>query len=459
MAPDYAGYLQKAGGRFYTKNYTRYFELHGSMLYYWRDRPSNPNEEPIGSLDLTNIRSIEDERRPMSWTIEGDKLPKAYTFTADTAEQKETWIKKMMNLDPSHTAQLGTAEHSSEEEEEVVTVYTGERRKVSLDDFELKATIGRGSFSQVFLAREKSTDEVYAIKEMKKEVIERENMVEHIFAEKFILQKISHPFIVSLHYAFQTRNCLYLVLDFLSGGELFYHLGSVRVFDEYRAKFYCGELALAVAYLHSHDIIYRDLKPENAVLDKDGHVCLTDFGLAKMDISDASNFTFCGTPEYIAPEFLLGMPYGKAVDWWSLGILLYEMLEGIPPFYCDNVNAMYDQILSAELKFGNGGGGDDDMPAISEEAQDLLRRLLDRDPEKRLQDLEEFKKHPFFHDIDWDKLYRREIEPPFRPNSNALRNFDQEFTSLEPRVTHQDEDGGEHTNVAGFTFDGNVGSA
>ncbi|KAG8341665.1 hypothetical protein TRVL_07505 [Trypanosoma vivax] len=292
---------------------------------------------------------------------------------------------------------------------------------------------------------------------MKKEVIERANMLENIFTEKRILQDIRHPFIVSLHYAFQTPNCLYLVMDFLPGGELFFHLGNVKTFDEQRAKFYCGEIALALEYLHEHNIIYRDLKPENAVLDADGHVCLTDFGLAKMVVSDASNFTFCGTPEYVAPEIVLGKPHGKAVDWWSLGILLYEMLEGVPPYYNENVNAMYDKILSEELKFGTGDD-ESDIPAISEAAQDILRRLLDRDPDTRLQDLEDVKAHPFFSDIDWDKLGKREIEPPFRPNQDPFSNFDSEFTSLAPQIARHNEQCREGADVAGFTFVGNRGT-
>ncbi|KAH9579780.1 Protein kinase domain [Trypanosoma melophagium] len=454
MAPDYSGYLQKAGGKFYKKNQTRYFELRGVMLYYWKTRPSKPNETPIGSIDLTNVRCI-DETEPRSWTIKGKDLPKTYTFTADSEQQKQMWVKKMTNVNLANTERLKTSCHSSDEDE-AVAVYTGGKPKISIDDFELIATIGEGTFGRVYQAREKGTDNIFAIKEMRKEVVERENMVEHISAEKVILQNISHPFIVSLHYAFQTSSCLYLVLEFLSGGELFYHLGNVRVFDEYRAKFYCGEIALAIGYLHSRNIIYRDLKPENAVLDKDGHVCLTDFGLAKMDVSDACNFTFCGTPEYLAPEFLRAVPHGKAVDWWSLGIMLYEMLEGIPPFYSENTSTVYEQILTAELKFGIASDDEADLPEISGEAQDLLRRLLDRDPETRLQDLEEFKRHPFFHDIDWDKLSRREIVPPFRPSGNVLCNFDRMFTSLEPQVSRHYDDDGEHANIAGFTFDGSM---
>nr|CCD12967.1 unnamed protein product [Trypanosoma congolense IL3000] len=454
MVVDHSGYLQKSSGDFHKTTTTRYFEIRGSKLYYWARKPGKPSEEPINSIDLTDLRVTRDTVNNKSWTIQGERLRKSYTFTADNEEQRDIWIRKMTEVNPIHTEMLQTLDQSSEEDE-AVTMYGGENCKVSLSDFEITATVGKGSFSRVYVAVEKATNKRYAIKEMKKEVIEREQMTDHIFAEKFILQKISHPFIVSLHYAFQTKRCLYLVMDFLAGGELFYHLGAVTTFDEWRAKFYCGEIALALGYLHAHDIIYRDLKPENAVLDKDGHVCLTDFGLAKMDVHDASNFTFCGTPEYLAPEFLLGKPHGKAVDWWSLGILLYEMLEGIPPFYSENLNVMYDKILCAELKFGVEGEEGNELPVISEEAQDLLRRLLDRDAATRLQDVEELKAHPFFRDIDWEKLVRREIDPPFHPSSNSLCNFDQEFTSLDPPAPLEDELE-EGPTLCGFSFNGNA---
>ncbi|KAF5226715.1 putative rac serine-threonine kinase [Trypanosoma cruzi] len=458
MSVEYSGYLQKTGGKFYKKNQTRYFELRGPVLCYWKRRPSGPHVSPTGTIDLTNTRLVENPKDPRSWTIEGDHLSKTFTLTADTEEQREAWVREMSKVKPKNREQPSTAVQSSGDVH-AVTLYTGGRHKVSLDDFELKATIGAGSFSNVFVAREKSTDKVYAIKEMGKELIQQHNMLSNIAAEKHILQTISHPFIVSLHYAFETKKCLYLVLDFLPGGELFFHLAKEKVFDEYRAKFYCGEIALAIGYLHSLDIIFRDLKPENIVLDEDGHACLTDFGLAKMNVSNASNFTFCGTTEYIAPEFLLGQPHGRAVDWWALGILLYEMIEGIPPFFNENSNEMYEEILKGELKFGEVGGEESGLPVISENAKALLRRLLDRNPQTRLQDLEEFKKHPFFEDIDWEKLSRREIQPPFRPSSNILCNFDEDFTSKEPRAGFQEEDGGEHGNIACFSFDGQMGPA
>jgi len=295
--------------------------------------------------------------------------------------------------------------------------------------------------------RKKDTGEIFAMKALNKDLIEKENLIEHTMAEKSILQRIQHPFIVGLHYAFQTSNKLYLILDFLSGGELFYHLQAEGKFDEARTRFYISEIALAIGYVHSMNIIYRDLKPENIVLDRYGHVCLTDFGLAKVNVSANTAQTFCGTPEYLAPEFLIGGGHGKAVDWWSLGILLYEMLGGLPPFYSENVNEMYELILQKPLEF---------TEEFSPNARDLVSKLLDRNPETRLQDIEKFKAHPFFAGLDWAKVYNREITPAFIPDSTKT-NFDKEFTNERARYSMiNKKPTEEHQNFTNFTFSGNA---
>jgi serine/threonine protein kinase len=246
------------------------------------------------------------------------------------------------------------------------------------------------------------------------------------------LQSLTHPFIVSLKYAFQTDVKLYLVLEFLAGGELFYHLKEETKFTPERAKFYIASITLAIEHLHAHNIVYRDLKPENIVLDNEGYAVLTDFGLAKTSVSNNTpTFTFCGTPEYLAPEILKGTGHGKSVDWWSLGILLYEMIVGLPPFYSENIKEMYELILAAPLNF---------PASVPMDAQNLLRGLLERDERKRLgssvADGAEIRSHPFFKDIDWEKMMRKEMTPPFVPNVSNIRDstkyFDEEFTSERP---------------------------
>jgi len=197
-------------------------------------------------------------------------------------------------------------------------------------------------------------------------------------------------------------------LDYINGGELFFHLKKEGRFPEIRVKFYAAEIVCAMAHLHSLQVVYRDLKPENILIDMEGHICITDFGLSKEIKPEEGTHTFCGTPEYLAPEVLKGQGHGTAVDWWSLGTLIYEMLTGLPPFYSQNINIMYQKILNGELRFPS---------YVSPDAQSLLEGLLTRDVEKRLgsNSSNDVKKHPFFKDIDWDKLEKREMEPPYKP--------------------------------------------
>jgi len=302
--------------------------------------------------------------------------------------------------------------------------------KVKLEDFELLKVLGRGSFGKVMQVRFKATGTVYAMKILKKRAIIARNQVEHTRAERKILQSLQHPFLMTLRYAFQSKEKLYFVLDYFQGGELFFHLKNNRRFSEEVARIYVGEIALALGHLHSLSIIYRDLKPENILLDDQGHVCLTDFGLSKdVDPSDKAH-TFCGTPEYLAPEIVTGQGHDKAVDWWSLGILLYELTVGIPPFYSQNVNEMYNKIQHGVLRF---------PPFLSEHCKSLIVGLLNRDPRKRLgstQDVEDIKAHPFFSAISFDAMMAKKIDVPYKPRvkgADDSSNFDATFTS-EPVV-------------------------
>ncbi|KAL7752838.1 Serine/threonine-protein kinase [Sorochytrium milnesiophthora] len=303
-------------------------------------------------------------------------------------------------------------------------------KALSAADFDLLKVVGKGNFGKVLQVRKKDSGRVYAMKILnKKDIIARQE-VAHTMSERNVLMQANSPFLVGLKFSFQTPDKLYLVLDYMNGGELFYHLQKEQVFSEIRAKFYTAELVLALEHLHRHGIVYRDLKPENVLLDSTGHVALTDFGLCKENLYDATTNTFCGTAEYLAPEVLTGVGYGKAVDWWSLGILLYEMTAGIPPFYSDNTNLMYNRILHSELVFPAG---------FSDAAKDLITRLLNRDATQRLgsgpTDAEELKSHPFFADVDWDKVRKKQIMPPFKPTVESemdTSNFDPSFTAIVP---------------------------
>jgi serum/glucocorticoid-regulated kinase 2 len=328
-------------------------------------------------------------------------------------------------------------------------------KKASVDDFVLLKTVGKGSFGKVVQVRKKDDGKIYAMKVLKKQMIVERKQVEHTISERRILANLEHPFIVSLRFAFQTEHKLYMVFDFFNGGELYHYLSTTGRFTEERARFYAAEIACGLGYLHERGIVYRDLKPENLILDSDGHIRITDFGLSKEDVEGESITSICGTPEYLAPEILLKKPYGKGVDWWSLGTLLFEMIAGLPPFYDRNRKVMYRRILEDELKA---------PPFMSSDAFDLCKQMLHRNPQKRLgyNGFEEVSKHPFFKGIDWDQLRAREISPPWTPSVTGpedIRNIAPEFTSEPAAVTPspanamlRDAVGGTPPSFQDFTF-------
>ena len=252
------------------------------------------------------------------------------------------------------------------------------QRSLKIEDFDLLKVVGKGSFGKVMQVMKKDTSRIYALKTIRKQHIISRSEVAHTLAERSVLAQINNPFIVPLKFSFQSPEKLYLVLAFVNGGELFHHLQKEQRFDINRSRFYAAELLCALECLHGFGVIYRDLKPENILVDYVGHIALCDFGLCKLDMKDEDKTnTFCGTPEYLAPELLHGQGYTKAVDWWTLGVLLYEMLTGLPPFYDENTNEMYRKILAEPLHFP----GPEVVPPA---ARDLLQKLLDRDATRRL---------------------------------------------------------------------------
>jgi len=286
--------------------------------------------------------------------------------------------------------------------------------KLTVADFDLLKIVGKGAFGKVMLVRKKKAADqgaVYAMKVLKKDVIAAKGQIEHTKAERDILFEVRHPYIVRLRYAFQSEDKLYLVTDYYNGGTLFYHLRKSRHFPEERAKFYAAELLSALEHLHSLNIIYRDLKLENVLMDHLGHLALTDFGLSKQNIdSTGGATTFCGTAEYIAPELLKGQKYGPAVDWWSFGILIYEMMHGRTPFYDKNRKLMFYRIINTEPSFPQN---------FSADAVNCIRGLLRVNEQERLgsgtSGAAGIRQTAFFSTIDFDKLLRREVVPPFTP--------------------------------------------
>ncbi|KAI0841101.1 kinase-like protein [Hypoxylon sp. FL0890] len=313
-------------------------------------------------------------------------------------------------------------------------------RKIQADDFEPLRCLGKGTYGTVLLVKQRATGRLYAQKQFKKaSVVVHKKLVEQTKTERQILESVNrHPFVVKLYYAFQDQEKLYLILEYGQGGELFTHLNTEKMFPEPVAAFYMAEMVLALSHLHDTlGVVYRDLKPENCLLDAQGHLLLTDFGLSKVAVEeDDSCKSMLGTIEYMAPEIVLGQKYGKAVDWWSFGALGYDLMTGNPPFRGGNHAKIQQNIVKQKLVLPYFLGPD---------AKDLLTRLLKKDPAKRLgsnmpKDLQMIKKHRFFRKIDWKKLAAREVEPPIQPmitDPELAENFAPEFTelALSPIVT------------------------
>ncbi|XP_069478965.1 ribosomal protein S6 kinase alpha-1 isoform X4 [Ambystoma mexicanum] len=358
-----------------------------------------------------------------------------------------TWVEKdFANLpakDEGVTQEFNITHHVKEGSE-----------KADSSQFELLKVLGQGSFGKVFLVRKITPPDnghLYAMKVLKKATLKVRDRV-RTKMERDILADVNHPFVVKLHYAFQTEGKLYLILDFLRGGDLFTRLSKEVMFTEEDVKFYLAELALGLDHLHSLGIIYRDLKPENILLDEEGHIKLTDFGLSKEAIDhEKKAYSFCGTVEYMAPEVVNRQGHTHSADWWSYGVLMFEMLTGSLPFQGKDRKETMTLILKAKLG----------MPQfLSNEAQSLLRALFKRNPNNRLGSsmdcAEEIKRHPFFSTIDWNKLFRRELPPPFKPavvQPDDTIYFDTEFTSRTPKDSPGiPPSAGAHMLFRGFSF-------
>lgn len=306
-------------------------------------------------------------------------------------------------------------------------------RKMQAEDFEPLRCLGKGTFGTVLLVKQQATGRLYAQKQFKKASLTvHKRLVEQTKTERSILESVNrHPFVVKLFYAFQDHEKLYLILEYAQGGELFTHLAAEKMFTEEVASFYMAEMVLALEHLHRDlGVVYRDLKPENCLLDDQGHLLLTDFGLSKVAVDENDKCSsMLGTVEYMAPEVILGQKYGMAVDWWSFGALAFDLLTGAPPFPGGNTAKIQENIVKSKLKLPYFMGPD---------AKDLITRLLRKEPTKRLgnnmpKDMQNLKKHRFFRRIDWKKLAKRELEPPIQPlitDPELAENFSEDFTEL-----------------------------
>ncbi|XP_068163482.1 protein kinase C theta type [Antennarius striatus] len=306
--------------------------------------------------------------------------------------------------------------------------------KFTIDDFVLHKMLGKGSFGKVFLAELKKRGQFFAVKALKKDVVLMDDDVECTMVERRVLSLAwENPFLTHLYCTFQTKENLFFVMEYLNGGDLMFHIQNCHKFDLQRATFYAAEIICGLQFLHSKGIIYRDLKLDNVLLDSEGHIKIADFGMCKENMQeDSRTTTFCGTPDYIAPEILLGQKYNSSVDWWSFGVLLYEMLIGQSPFHGRDEEELFQSIRTDNPVYPR---------MLNKDSKDILVKLFVREPEERLGVKGNIRGHNFFSNTDWNALEQRQVEPPFRPTLTSpsdCSNFDKEFINEKPRLSCAD---------------------
>ena len=320
--------------------------------------------------------------------------------------------------------------------------------KITIKDFQKIKLLGKGSFGEVFLVKYIKTNKIYAMKILDKNKVIEGGQVEHTKIERDLLVNINCPFIVEIKFAFQDKENLYIITEFLQGGELFFHLHKEKRFTNDKAKFYVSEIVAAIEYLHKKKIVYRDLKPENVLISDTGHVKLTDFGLSKIfKKSKEKAYTICGTPQYLAPEVIISEDgYDSTVDWWSLGCVLYELLIGRAPFRICLGDSLNEDLYKKKILIPD---------YVCEDAKDLITKLLVVEPKKRLgygeNGAKKIKHHPFFKGINWDDVWNQRINPPFIPNlkdETDLSYFDTVFTN--------EQVSGSNSDLSGLSLDCNT---
>jgi serine/threonine protein kinase len=413
----FAGSLQKQHS--FLKTWKRhYYQIQKDFLVEF-DAESGPEQSRLRITASTQIEPLAKRNKPWTFKISLTMSCRPLLYAADSEALMNQWIAKLTEAKTASGPKAASAASF----------------KLTLSDFDIVSVLGRGTFGKVSLVRHKESQQLFAMKAMSKSLLVDDGNVQQILRERDILLRNHHPFLVAAHFTFQTDTKIFLILDYVPGGDLYQRLKSERGIQEERARLIAAELVLGLGHLHRNGFVYRDLKPENILFDENGHVRLTDFGYAKQLQGADKTSTFCGTADYLAPEVLLAKPYNKSVDWWSFGCVIFEILTGVSPFYCANLKQMYRSILQDDPKFPQ---------IVSPNARDLLTRLLRKNPTERLgngpDDAKDIQAHPFFTGIDWKAVFERKIKPPWKPAIKSETDtslFDEEFTGEAPIVSFE----------------------
>ena len=419
------------------------FVLHVKDSYDYRMSSFERRNEIINTLAYLYIKIRKLASVFPMYYVDSINLNKVMTTTSNLKKKQiirpDKRYMKLMTLEDLGQKYVDEEQRVTEIRKKTTMLFTKAKKEMCIEDFDQIKVLGQGAFGKVVLAQKKDNKKIYAIKILKKREILETGQLEHTLAEKMILSHVNHPFLVGLEYAFQTDERIYFVMEFMIGGEMFQHLKKVKRFSEKQTKFFAACVILGLGHLHTKNYIYRDLKLENILLDERGYAKLTDFGLAKFINKEDKALTFCGTPEYLAPEVILGKGHNRPADWWSLGILIYEMMHGLPPFYSNNITVMYKRIIKDVVRWKSNVD-------ISNESKDIIVKLLNKNPNKRLgseADSLEVLSHPWFEDLDWTDMLEKKFESPYVPETSGthwLKNFDVEFTTLQIRDTHLPKD-------------------